>query len=122
MQDGNLNERRQAPRVKRPLIIQYGYESIETGHMTWDTAAINDLSQIGVSFNVGRRFNPGEIIVLRITSPLNPFEKIEVKAIIEDSRASEFGIHMTRVKFIDIKDDQKERIGKYVSWVLDKGG
>lgn len=115
-------EKRKADRIKKPLVIQYGYIRQEDNQKIWDETTIRDISETGISFRAARRFATGAPIILRINLPSNPLEWTEVNVEVVDSAESAIGIHMTRVKFMDLGEQEKKLIGECVAWFLGKDG
>ncbi|MDP1853147.1 MAG: PilZ domain-containing protein [Candidatus Omnitrophota bacterium] len=107
MWEEDSEEKRKAPRIKKQLVIQYSFKRGIDQPEVWDESVINDISETGASFNVGKQFRRDEIFVIYLYSPVNPADKIEIKVKVIDSAASSIGIHRTRVEFVGLLEEQK---------------
>ena len=117
------DERRRSKRVKQPLVVQYTYKRTEDNQQLWDVAIVRDISAVGVSFNTGRRFNKDEPIVMRMRIPSSSFGMLIIEGRTIHSGDSIVGVHMTRVEFVNLDEEQKETINKCIEWFADiKGG
>ncbi len=121
-------ERRKSIRIKKVLTVRYSY-GIDKDGKKWDITAIRDISETGMSITTHKQFLPNDIVTFLIKIPSRPLEWIEftgrvvgseeLKAISGEAVA---GSHITRVEFINLKEDQKELIRQYITWFLSKEG
>jgi c-di-GMP-binding flagellar brake protein YcgR len=121
-------ERRKSVRIKKLLTVRYSY-SLDKDEKKWDMTVIKDISETGMSVTTHRPFSPNEIMTFLIKIPTRPLEWIEftgrvvgseeLKAI---SGESVRGAHITRIEFINLKEDQEELIREYITWFLSKEG
>ncbi len=123
-----VEERRKSVRIKKALTVRYSY-SVNKDEKKWDIATIRDISETGMSVNTQYKFSPNEIVTFLIKIPSRPLDWIEFTGRIagtEDSKAASgeilTGTHITRVEFINPKEEQKELIREYIAWFLTKGG
>lgn len=112
-------EKRRATRVKKPISVQYIYGAKENGH-TWDMTTVKDISQTGISFVVNTPFSPGQIIDIRLKVPSYPFKWVELRGKIVSADNFVGTMHMVRIDFVDLADEQKKIIAEYVSLFLNK--
>ena len=121
-------ERRKSVRIKKVLTVRYSY-GIDKDGKKWDITAIRDISETGMCITTHKEFLPNDTVTFLIKIPSRPLEWIEftgrvvgfeeLRAISEESVA---GSHITRVEFINLKEDQKELIREYIAWFLTKEG
>ncbi|PIP20341.1 MAG: hypothetical protein COX40_05245 [Candidatus Omnitrophica bacterium CG23_combo_of_CG06-09_8_20_14_all_40_11] len=121
-------ERRKSVRIKKVLVVRYGY-CIDKDEKKWDITAIRDISEMGMRITTHRQFSPNDIITFLIKIPTRPLEWIEftgrvmgseeLKTIFGEDVA---GTHITRVEFINLEEGQKELIREYITWFLIKKG
>ena len=121
-------ERRKSVRIKKMLTVRYSY-GIDKGGKKWDITAIKDISETGMSITTRQRFSLSDIVTFLIKIPSRPLEWIEFTGRVvgsEELKAISGGVvagsHITRVKFINLKEDQKELIREYIAWFLTKEG
>ncbi len=121
-------ERRKSVRIKKVLTVRYSY-GVNKDEKKWDITAIRDISETGMSVSTHYKFSPNDIVTFLIKIPSRPLEWIEftgrvvgsegLKAISGEAVA---GAHITRVEFINLKENQKELIREYITWFLTKEG
>jgi len=121
-------EKRKSVRIKKIITVRYSYDA-DKGEKKWDITAIRDISETGMSVITHRQFPSNDIVTFLIKIPSRPLDWIEftgrivgsegLKAISGDSIA---GSHITRVEFINLKEDQKGLIREYITWFLTKEG
>jgi len=107
-----MNEdKRQSPRIKKMLVAQYSSSSTATG--AWDLTTIRNISIGGALLFTDKPLIKDEIIKLLIKIPSDPFHFTEVNGQVVESRGS-----LTRIKFVELGDKQKQVIGDYIIWFL----
>lgn len=121
-------ERRKTVRIKKLLTARYSY-GIDRNGKKWDIISIKDISETGMSVTTQRQFSPNDIITFFIKIPFRPLEWIEftgrvvgsegLKAIYGETVA---GLHITRVEFVNLKEEHKKLIREYITWFLTKEG
>jgi len=116
------NEKRKAARIKKPLVVQYSKDGI-----IWDISHIRDFSETGMQVITRGILVAGEILNFRTKIPLEPFDWVEFSGKVIDStklknRFDEAvsDAYITRIELINIKDEQKALLRKYVEWFLNK--
>ena len=121
-------ERRKSVRIKKVLTVRYSY-GVNKDEKKWDITAIRDISETGMSVSTHYKFSPNDIVTFLIKIPSRPLEWIEFTGRVvgtEDLKAISgetlTGAHITRVEFINLKEDQKELIREYITWFLTKEG
>ena len=120
MWEEDYKEKRKSERLRRPLIIQYSFKKEDKE--IWDESMINDISETGASFNASNRFTKGDVFLMKLNSPTNAEEKINIKAKVIDSAASSVGVHRTRVEFMEVPEEQKNLLKNSIAWFLDNAG
>lgn len=109
-----IQERRAWQRIKSQLFIQYSYD--ENGQK-WDITTIKDMSPIGVCIQTGQVFDQGRPILLKMKIPSRPFEMLQVKGKVVDSKPEEAS-YTTRISFLEMSADNKKTLEEYVMWIL----
>jgi hypothetical protein len=122
-------EKRDARRIQKSLIIQFSLESSDPLARKWDISSINDISESGVSFSAGGKFHSGAVMQMLIKIPLRPFEWFEVSGKVvaaEESKTKnedpEYKVYLVRVAFLSLEEEQKKLIREYIAWYLSKDG
>src|SRR4030042_1822253 len=120
-------ERRKSVRIKKVLTVRYSY-AINKDEKKWDITAIRDISETGMSISTHYKFSPDDIMTLLIKIPSRPLEWIEFTGRVVGSEELTSisgkvvtGSNITRVEFINLKEDQKELIRQYIEWFLSQG-
>jgi len=121
-------ERRKSARIKKVLVVRYGY-GIDKDGKKWDVTAIRDIGDRGMQIATIKHFNNGEVLNFVIKIPFKPFQWIEFDGKIVGSEElktpldhSVAGTYLTRVEFLDLKEDLKELLHAYVDWFLSQRG
>lgn len=114
-------ERRKSIRIKKSLTVQYS-RNLNQGAATWDMTTIKDISETGMCIVTDKDFLPNEIINFRLKIPFRPFEWLEFSGKIISSEVFKTKACVTRVEFVDLKEEQKGLIKEYIKWFLDKQG
>jgi hypothetical protein len=110
-----MQEKRQNTRVEKALIIQYAQSTPVP--LRWDSTTIKNISTDGVFFNSHKLFAKKEILCFRFTVPTDPFNRLEVAGEVVESFINGHG---TRIKFINLDEQQKKVICDYVEFLLKK--
>jgi len=106
-----MEEKRKTTRVEKTLIVQYAQSTPEP--LRWDSTTIKNISIDGMLFNTDKIFVNNEQLQLRFSIPTDPFNRIEVIGQVIESLAKN-----TRIKFVNLRDDQKKVISDYVNGLL----
>ncbi|MFH1441135.1 MAG: PilZ domain-containing protein [Candidatus Omnitrophota bacterium] len=116
-------ERRKAVRIEKSVMALY---SMDAYAKNWDMTTVKDISEIGIRISTNRDFSIGETIMLRIKIPLEPFKWLEIKgkvissSLVKDTKKERVLFHITQIEFIELKDEDKKLIVKYISWYLNR--
>ena len=104
------------------MVVQYSKDGI-----IWDISHIRDFSETGMQVITRGILVAGEILNFRTKIPLEPFDWVEFSGKVIDStklknRFDEAvsDAYITRIELINIKDEQKALLRKYVEWFLNK--
>ena len=123
-----VEERRKSVRIKKTITVRYGY-GINKDEKKWDMTFLRDISETGMSIATCHQFSANDILTCIIKIPSRPLEWIEFTGRVVGSEelmaiSGEVvaGSHITRVEFINLKEDQKELIREYIAWFLTKEG
>jgi len=118
-------ERRKAVRIKKFLTVRYSLGA----EKKWDITTIKDISETGVCIITQKQFSPSDVMALFVKIPTRPLDWIEFTAKVVASEGAKGasgeilkGSNITRLEFIDLKDEQKEAIRQYIAWFLTKEG
>jgi hypothetical protein len=108
-----MEEKRVNVRIKRPLIIQYAQNTGKP--LCWDSTTIENISVEGILFNSDKTFTENEKLQLRFRIPTDPFNRLEIIGEVVECLIHK---HKTRLKFINLGEDEKKIIGDYVACLL----
>jgi len=121
-------ERRKSVRIKKVLTVRYSY-GVDKADKKWDMTLVRDISETGMCITTRQRFSLNDILTFLIKIPSEPLEWVEFTGRVVrseelnvTSREAVAGVHLTRVEFLDLKEDQKELIREYIRWFLTKAG
>lgn len=122
-------EKRKAMRAKSPLIIQYSPKNPANEGKKWDTTQIQNISEKGVCITTRMPLNPGDIMTFMLKVPTCPLERIEIEGEVVESHPleSSYGeiikeTYLTRIKFLEYKEEHRQLIRSFVQWFLKKEG
>jgi len=114
------NERRRAIRIKKPLLVHYSKDG-----KVWDISPVRDFSETGMQFTINGKLEVGRILKFSILIPLKPVERLEFSGKVIDSvelktryGASVPDMYITRIELMDMHDEQKALLRRYIAWVL----
>jgi hypothetical protein len=114
-------EKRNAVRVKRNLNIQYQYALND--QTLWDMSVVKDISETGIHINTSNIFPVNAAITLSLKLPTNPLQAITIKGrVIDSKRVGQSSACSTRIKFVELNDEQKVTIHQFVEWAISKEG
>lgn len=123
-----VEEKRKSVRIKKVITVRYNYGA-DTGEKKWDMTMIRDISETGMCITTHQRFSLNDIVTFLIKIPSRPLEWIEFTGRVVGSEelkaisGETVGVsQITRVEFINLKEDQKELIREYITWFLTKEG
>ncbi|MDO8488816.1 MAG: PilZ domain-containing protein [Candidatus Omnitrophota bacterium] len=108
-----MQEKRKTARIEKALVIQYA--QINQEPLRWDSTTIKNISIEGVLFNTNKIFTNNEKLQLRFSIPTDPFNRLEAVGEVLESSA-----HSTRVKFVNLGEQQRKTISDYVECLLKK--
>lgn len=122
-------DRRKRVRIKKSLTAIYSYVDHKEDRKLFDETQIRDISEKGISAITIKAFKPQDTLTFLIKIPSNPLEWLEIKGKVVESKKlktvfdeSVADMHITRVEFMDLTDEQKKMIRVYVAWFLVKEG
>jgi len=117
-------ERRKAVRIKKSLTAQYSKDK-----NFWDTTFIRDISEFGMQITTTGQLPTDAILTVRVKFPSKPFEWTEINGKVVGSTEMKTGFkesvastHITRIQFVDLKEEHKKLIHEYIEWFLSKKG
>ena len=111
-------ERRKTSRIKKNLTVQYA--SSENITLKWGFSLIKDISETGIAITTGRNFATEENLFIRLKLPSHPFKWIKLKGAVVESKSYGAENWLTRVKFLQLSNEDKELIKDYIAWFLIK--
>jgi len=116
------DERRKANRIKKTLTVQYACAG--TVDLKWEMSQIKDISDTGLSITTAENFSVDQNLFLRLKLPTHPYEWIDVEGAVVESKTWGGGFWLTRIKFIQLKEEFKTLIKDYIAWFLlnERGG
>jgi len=121
-------EKRKSVRIKKLITVRYSFGAGQ-GEKRWDITSVRDLSETGMCVTTQQVFACGDLINFLIKIPSRPLEWIELTGKVVGSVKSTAlsgeslsASHITRVEFINLKNEQKELIREYITWFLSKEG
>ncbi|MFH1397928.1 MAG: PilZ domain-containing protein [Candidatus Omnitrophota bacterium] len=109
-------ERRKSIRIKKQIDAQY--QHIINDKTVWITVLVNDISEAGACVLIDRFPLIGEEIILRLRTPLNPGEWLQVNTKVIDVDKYMTNTYFARLHFIDLQVEYKERIREYIDFYL----
>jgi len=110
-----MQEKRKNIRVEKALVIQYAQST--SVPLCWDSTTVKNISTEGVLFNSHKSFAKGEILHFRFTIPTDPSNRLEAEGEVVESFI--YG-HGTRIKFVNLGENQKKVIKDFVEWIVKK--
>lgn len=117
-----MQDKRKTVRVEKALVVKYAQSTPEplrwdSEPLRWDSTTVKNISASGILINTFKVFAQNEKLLLRFLIPTDPFNPLEVTGEVVDSFTHGHG---TRIKFIDLTEQQKKLIGDYVEYLLKK--
>jgi c-di-GMP-binding flagellar brake protein YcgR len=109
-------ERRKAARIKKNLTVKYALKV--KNDLRWEMSLIKDISDTGMSLTTSQNFIPEENLIIRLKLPSQPFNWIEINAAVIETRNYGGETWLTRVKFIQLGNEDKKLIKNYITWFL----
>lgn len=115
-------ERRKTGRIKKNLTVQYACGKDIA--LKWEMSLIKDISEKGLSISTAEDLVPGQKLFIRLKLPTHPFEWINLEGSVFESKSLSGNFRLTRVEFIQLKEEDKSLIKDYIAWVLlkERGG
>jgi len=109
-------EKRKSVRIEKSLMVKYSPEIDSKDN--WNVAFIKNISEEGMLFDTNKQFQAGDGLLLMLKIPLDPYNWVETKGSVIESRPYVGKTFLTRIKFISINQEQKSLIRSYVTWFL----
>ncbi|MDP2924151.1 MAG: PilZ domain-containing protein [Candidatus Omnitrophota bacterium] len=114
------NDKRKAVRINKLFVVKY-----KTDEGIWDISHIKNISEIGIQVTTNGILKAGTILKFRMIIPFEPFKWLEFSGKVLDSTELEsfFGkseTHVTRIEFVNLKEEQKDLIRRYVDWFVSR--
>jgi c-di-GMP-binding flagellar brake protein YcgR len=113
-------ERRKTSRIKKNLTVQY--TSSARSHLGWEMSTIKDISDTGMSFTTSQNLVAQENLIIRLKLPSQPYKWIEINGEVIESKNLSGETWLTRIKFLQLENEDKELIKEYITWFLIKEG
>ncbi|MFA5349736.1 MAG: PilZ domain-containing protein [Candidatus Omnitrophota bacterium] len=117
------NDKRKAERIYKSLIVSYGIENHLGVVEKWDITTVRNFSKTGMVFTSS--YACADKVDFMIKLPSHPYEPLRVRGrVIESSslRLANFeiatGTFLTRVEFIDLKEEESKLLCDYVEWLI----
>lgn len=117
------NEKRKTERIYKSLTISYGIQNHLGVVEKWDITSIRNFSKTGMLFTTSKACD--DKIDFMIKLPSHPYEYLRIRGMVIESRVLKLlnsenatGTFLTRVEFIDLKDEQHKIICDYIDWLL----
>jgi Tfp pilus assembly protein PilZ len=117
------NDKREEKRVYKNLILSYGIQNHLGVVEKWDITTVKNFSRTGMVFTSSHACE--DKIDFMIKLPTHPYEYLRIRGIVIESSALKLansetatGTFLTRIKFIDVKDEQDKLLSDYVEWVI----
>jgi len=117
------NEKRKAERIYKSLIVSYGTENHLGVVEKWDITTVINFSKKGMVFT--SNCICGDKINFMIKLPSRPYESLCICGRIIESKALKLtnsetltGTFITRVEFVDLKDEQNKLLCDYAEWLI----
>lgn len=107
-----MEEKRQNTRVEKALVIQYAQSTAEP--LRWDSTTVKNISVDGILFSSHKLFAKKETLLLRFMVPTDPFNRLEASGEVLESFVHG---HETRIKFINLGEQQKKALSDYVAYL-----
>ncbi|MDD4938811.1 MAG: PilZ domain-containing protein [Candidatus Omnitrophica bacterium] len=117
-----VEERRKSVRIKKMLSVRYAYPD-ENGVKKWDITSVRDISETGMSITTEHGFSANDTLTFLVKIPSKPLDWEEFTGRVvcsESARPGSSPLHITRVEFINLRDEQKQLVREYISWFLAK--
>ena len=116
--EGSIFERRKFVRIDATFVVSYS--DITAQEQRVDVSQTKNISVGGIWFTADKKFPVETVLILRLRLPESP-DYINVKVQVVDSKQRVKGmIYDTRVKFIGIREKDKDAISKIIEWRLQK--
>jgi hypothetical protein len=115
-------DRRKNTRIKKNLTVQFA--SGGNINLKWEMSQIKDISDTGLSITTAENLPEGQNLFIRLKLPTHPYEWIDLEGSVVESKNWGGGFWLTRVKFLQLKDEFKTLIKDYIALFLlnERGG
>jgi Tfp pilus assembly protein PilZ len=117
------NEKRKAERIYKSLVVSYGVENHLGVVEKWDITSVRNLSKTGMVFTSSYRCE--DVIDFMIKVPSHPYEQLRIRGRVIESSALKLpnseiatGTFLTRVEFVDLKEEYQKVLSDYVAWLI----
>ncbi|MBU0503761.1 MAG: PilZ domain-containing protein [Candidatus Omnitrophota bacterium] len=114
MELSNKKDERKFTRASKSLAVEY-HEDKKHGELI--RTFMMDISVGGGCLITYCGYKPGQVLVVRISIPVNPEEWVDVRGrVVESLRKSNYK-YSTRMEFVDLNHNQKNLIQEFVKRV-----
>lgn len=117
------NEKRKAERIYKSLTVSYGIQNHLGVVEKWDITTVRNFSKTGMVFTSS--YACEDKIDFMIKIPSHPYECLRIRGRVIESSALKLansetatGTFLTRVEFIDLKNEQHKLLCDYVEWFI----
>ena len=117
------NEKRKSERIYKSLMVSYGTENYLGVVEKWDITTVRNFSKTGMVFTSSYACEDKIDLLIRI--PTRPYEHLRICARVIESSALKLvnslnspGTFLTRVEFMDLKDEDNKLISDYIEWLI----
>lgn len=111
-----MDEKRKNIRVEKSLVVQYA-QNTSGQNPCWDSTTIKNISADGMLFNSSKLFTKNSILNLRFAVPTDPANRLTVEGEVIESFLEG---HITRIKFINLGENEKKVINNYIAYLLSR--
>lgn len=117
------NEKRKAERIHKSLIVSYGIQNHLGVVEKWDITTARNFSKTGMVFTSS--YACEDKINFMIKIPSHPYEYLRIRGRVIESSTLKLansktatGTFLTRVEFIDLKNEPHKLLCDYVEWFI----
>lgn len=125
----DLSDKRKTIRIKKQLEVMYSSDLTAAIEKKWETGIIKDMSETGMRIASRDDLTANKLLSFLILIPFRPFEWLKCKGKVLFTECPKDILHrnphtlyISRIKFMDMADGQKEIIKEYVNWFRSKYG
>jgi|GEM_PF-196478 Tfp pilus assembly protein PilZ len=124
--DGSMslqNEKRKSERIYKNLMLSYGIQNHLGVVEKWDIATVRNFSRTGMVFTSS--YACVDKVDFMIKLPSHPYDLLRIRGKVIESSALKLpnletvsGTFLTRVEFIDLKDEENKLLCDYIEWLI----